>query len=242
MQPHYDRSKAKLIAEEYRRKGYMYSEIAVLTGYSKSTIHGWLSDLQLTDLQQTSVNDRLVKDKQKRIGGLLAARQEKIQSRHKSITKLAQEVASSTKLSKSHKQLICSIFFWCEGGKDTRAGFQFINSDPLMIETFLNLLRDSFDIDESKFRALVHLHDYHDPEVQLKYWSDTTKIPLSQFHKPYLKPHTGKNTRKGYPGCVSIRYLDRQFGLLLQMLYTSFGNTHRGIVHRLVYSSPKAKR
>jgi hypothetical protein len=124
---------------------------------------------------------------------------------------------------------MCSLLFWAEGQKDVRAGVTFINSDPNMIQTFLKLFRHSFEVDESKFHALVHLHEYHDTKVQLEYWSKLTGIPLKQFWKPYLKPHTGKNKRIDYPGCISIRYLDSQFGKLLKMIYIEFSKSYRGV-------------
>ncbi len=54
----------------------------------------------------------------------------------------------------------------------------------------------------------MHLHEYHDEEVQLKFWSKMTTIPTHQFTKTYWKPHTGINTREGYPGCIHVSYHD----------------------------------
>lgn len=208
----------------------MYAEISQELGYPKSTIYGWLKNLRLSQTEQIIVAERFKDSKRRRMKQLITAKQTKINFRRLELHKEVTELLNNIKLSHGHKQLICSIFFWCEGGKDTSSGFQFINSDPVMIKTFLKLFRDSFSVDESKFRALLHLHDYHDPAHQQQFWSEVTGIPINQFHKPYLKPHTGKNKRDGYPGCLSIRYLDRQFGLRLQMLYTSFGDKYRGIV------------
>jgi hypothetical protein len=71
----------------------------------------------------------------------------------------------------------------------------------------------------------VHLHDYHNADHQQLYWSGVTNIPLNQFHKPYLKPHTAKNKRPGYPGCLSLRYLDSRLGNLLKMIYIEFSKS-----------------
>ena len=113
--------------------------------------------------------------------------------------------------------------YWCEGGKDVRAGLQFINSDPILIATFLKYFREAFNLDEAKFRALIHLHDYHDPRKQLAYWSEITQIPEAQYHKPYIKPHSGVQKRPNYPGCVSVRYLDSTLGKTMQMIYSELG-------------------
>ena len=35
-----------------------------------------------------------------------------------------------------------------------------------------------------------------------------TKIPLSQFIKPYKKRESGKSINEGYQGCAQIKYHD----------------------------------
>lgn len=229
MQPTNDNSILKTKALILRQKGYLQSEIAKELGIPRSTLHGWLREQILTSKQQAVIRERLTYSKLARMASLQDARQKHKRAREQLVAETAEAIVASAELTTPQKQIICAIFFWCEGGKDTRAGWQFINSDPVMVQTFLALLRDSFDVDEAKFRCLLHLHDYHDVEQQHIFWSKVTGVPRDQFHKPYLKPHTGKQKKEGYPGCVSIRYLDRQFGLLLQMLYTSFGNTYRGV-------------
>ena len=139
-----------------------------------------------------------------------------------SIQITAARIIRDVKLDDNSMKLLCAIFLWCEGQTDITNGVRFVNSDPAMIKVFLRLLREAFELNESKFRALIHLHDYHDPDTQLMFWSKITKIKPSQFHKPYKKPHTGRNKRLGYQGCISIRYQDRSLGKLLQEVYTEF--------------------
>ncbi len=137
---------------------------------------------------------------------------------------------AKAKLSKEHSKLLCATIFWCEGGKDVSGGIYFTNSDPSLIATFLYLLRDSFAIDEVRFRALIHLHSYHDPTERLAFWSEVTNIPVSQFYHPYQKLHSGKNRRAGYPGCISVRYLDTNTARLLKTIYEEFANNiYRGV-------------
>jgi len=73
---------------------------------------------------------------------------------------------------------------------------------------FVALLRTTFVLDESRFRVCLHLHDYHDPAEEMRFWSELTSIPAQQFLKPYHKPHTQKRIRAGYRGCAQIRYYD----------------------------------
>ena len=113
--------------------------------------------------------------------------------------------------------------YWCEGTKIKRGEvLGFTNSDPLVIASFLKLLREGFSIDEQKLRATLHIHDYHNADAQLRFWSKVTTIPLSRFHRPYRKPHTGVRTREGYQGCISIRYLNVDFGRRLEAIAIAF--------------------
>jgi len=77
-------------------------------------------------------------------------------------------------------------------------------------------------VDETKFRALIHLHEYHDESKQKKFWSDITKISENKFQKSYLKINTGKRIKENYPGCISIKYYDAKIFKELKALYKSF--------------------
>ena len=105
---------------------------------------------------------------------------------------------------------------------------KFTNSDTTLISNFLFFLRVGFNIDESKLRALVHIHEYHDDIAQKRFWSEITKIPLSQFHKSYKKPNTGKRYRENYPGCLALVYYDAHVAKELEAIYNTFSKL-RGV-------------
>ncbi|MDP3697179.1 MAG: hypothetical protein Q8R55_04075 [Candidatus Taylorbacteria bacterium] len=110
------------------------------------------------------------------------------------------------KIDKKLSRLLCAAIYWCEGTKSPKAGVCFTNSDPKLVRKFLFLLRNSFELDEKKFRPCIHLHSYHNPQKQLAFWSKMTNINKRQFIKPYLKLNTGKRIRDNYQGCISVRY------------------------------------
>jgi hypothetical protein len=66
---------------------------------------------------------------------------------------------------------------------------------------------------------LVHIHEYHNETKQKVFWSKITGINLKQFQKSYIKPHTGKNKRNGYPGCACLKYYDYKIALDLANIY-----------------------
>ncbi|KKW39133.1 hypothetical protein A3I46_01735 [Candidatus Kaiserbacteria bacterium RIFCSPLOWO2_02_FULL_54_13] len=99
--------------------------------------------------------------------------------------------------------------YWCEGTKSKNdSEFTFTNAEPLTIRGFLALLRKALPLEESRFRIKMHLHDYHDERERRRFWSELTGIPETQFQNTFWKPHTGKNIKHDYPGCIHLRYHD----------------------------------
>lgn len=81
------------------------------------------------------------------------------------------------------QKLLCAVLFWAEGSKN--GTIKFTNSDPKMISVFLKLFRATFEIDEKKLRAIVHIHEYHnDSEIKnigqnsQKYLQNNFIIPI----------------------------------------------------------------
>lgn len=198
-----------------RKKGYSLKEISLKLKISKSTASGWLSNIDLDDKARFRLKNR----------GILGQYKSIIVKRKKRLKLLAtfklgakEEIKRTTK-TKEFYRIMAAVMFWCEGNKDFNGGVRFTNSDPEMIGTFMRFLRKGFTIDERKFRALVHLHEYHDKQKQLEFWSRVTKLPLTQFNRSYLKPHTGKRIKEGYQGCVAIYYNDVSVSRMLWAYY-----------------------
>lgn len=126
------------------------------------------------------------------------------------------------KVDPDHCRLYTAILFWCEGSKIDKSGVRFINSDPLLIKTFLCLLRKGFIIEENRFRLLIHLHKYHDEDAQKLFWSSITHIPLKQFNRSYIKKNTGKRIRANYPGCLAIYYNDAKLAREIKAIFKEF--------------------
>jgi hypothetical protein len=76
-----------------------------------------------------------------------------------------------------------------------------------MILLFVTWLRHFFDVDESRLRVKLYLHEGLDLENAIRFWSDLTGIPPSQFTKPYraVADPTIRRT-KHLMGCPGIAY------------------------------------
>ncbi|MBV9934556.1 MAG: hypothetical protein JO367_09665 [Actinobacteria bacterium] len=105
---------------------------------------------------------------------------------------------------------------------------KFTNSDPRMIVFFCAWFRRFFEVDESRLRIHLYLHEGLDLEAANAFWSRLTGIPETQFHKPYrAKPDPSMRQSKHPMGCPAVEY--------------SCAETHRrvmGLVHALLGFTP----
>lgn len=213
----------KLRAIALREKGYSLNEIIKEVGVAKSSVSEWVRNVPLTPKAQKRL---LTKIKLGQFNAAISKRR-KVDDAFKQHRRIAEEEILTKDLDKSHKKTICSLLYWCEGAKNHYRGVVFTNSDPRLIKTFLQLFREGFVVNEKKFSVCVHLHEYHNVNKQLRFWSRVTKIPLKNFIKPYLKLNSGKRIHKNYPGCVSVRYgnndMARQLLATAQVFLANYG-------------------
>ena len=200
-----------------RQNGHSLKDVAQITHIAKSTASLWLRNVPILT---AGVSRMTARKELKRYKMSLKWQQIKVDKKSH-YRDLAIPTLHDISYTKSTNKLICAILFWAEGAKTTDR-IAFTNSDPTMITSFLRLLRSGFDLDEAKFSVSVHLHEYHNQAEILAFWSTTTKIPLSQFTRPYLKPDTGKNIRPGYKGCITVRYYDCKIAYELEAIYNAF--------------------
>ena len=106
---------------------------------------------------------------------------------------------------------IGSMLYWGEGYKSEKSSsVDFTNSDPEMIALFLKYLRNIYSINENKLRVLLYCYSDQNVNDLIKYWSKLTKIPKSQFTKPYIRKDYNINSRQMRYGLVHIRYIDKK--------------------------------
>ena len=102
------------------------------------------------------------------------------------------------------------MLYWAEG---TLRGntVDFANSNPQMVTVFLRFLRKICGVSEERLRIYLYAYSYQDIEILKLYWHKVTKIPLTQFTKPYIRiDNQNLSGRKLLYGLVHIRYNDKQ--------------------------------
>jgi hypothetical protein len=216
-------TKISLIIKEkaikLRKTGYSLKEIADKLKISKSTASLWMTNISLNTQAQERLKKRITFGQYKSKLAKLNHKNKLI----KSFQKIAAQDFKNIPKNPSLYRLLCSLLFWCEGTKNNTTQIKFTNSDPNLIKYFLFLFRNGFQIDEGKFRAIIHLHNYHNEQKQITYWSKITKIPKKQFYKSYNKPNTGKRIKLDYQGCIAVNYYDARLAKTLWAYYKEAG-------------------
>ncbi|MFH0928192.1 MAG: hypothetical protein V1821_01825, partial [bacterium] len=191
---------AKKLAIKMRRSGKSYGQILECLPVAKSSLSLWLRDVPLTSKQQRLIQVRHLK----------LARERASKTLHEKCAQRATLVIRDAwtqfkKLEQDPFFLSGLCLYWAEGTK-TNQRFCFTNSDPTMIKFFLKWLRKYGEVAETNLRVQLNIHSLHSRERVEEYWSDITKIPLTQFIKTYIKK-TSLGHRKNiqYNGTCAIR-------------------------------------
>ncbi len=202
-----------------RLTGKSYTEINRILGVPKSTLSGWLKDLQLSDTARKRLNDLT---KEGSLKGLI--KRNKLQTQlAKEKAKVIRQAASSEikKISKQELLILGVALYWGEGYKRpiVKNGVErsyhpvsLSNSDPKLIAIFLRFLREICEVEENKIKAGLRIFKHHNSDQLLQFWSKLTRIPRERFEKFYYgvsKSSQGKRPFNILPyGTVQIRVND----------------------------------
>ncbi len=162
-------------ARALRRAGFSYSEIIAELGgdIPKNTLQGWVKDITLTTEQQERIKQ---KELEARTRGQLAGGQwnhEQKRQRLQAAEEWAEPISERVLQNREALLMTLAALWLGEGDKrDDVLGLG--NSDPRIVRGWVDILRHSFDIDESKFSCQLLISERM-PEQELKeFWSGIT--------------------------------------------------------------------
>jgi predicted DNA-binding transcriptional regulator AlpA len=190
--------RGKLVEREQARRlratGLRMAEIAARLGVSRSSVSLWVRDVPFEPRPRSTRGRRrspnaLQRRKQAEIDRLLAEGRDRL-----------------GRLSE-REFLVAGVALYAGEGSKGDGRLRFANSDPRMIVFFCSWLRRFFEVDESRLRVHLYLHQGLDLAASIAYWSALTGIPPTQFLKPYRAvPDPSIRHAKHVHGCVSIGY------------------------------------
>ena len=181
-------------ARRLRATGLPMAEIAARLGVSRSSVSLWARDVPFEPRQRDTRGRR-------RAPNALQRR------RQAEIDRLLAEGRDRVGRLSEREFLVAGIALYAGEGSKGDGRLRFANSDPRMILFFCSWLRRFFEIDESRLRVHLYLHQGLDLAASIAYWSALTGIPSAQFLKPYRAvPDPSIRHAKHVHGCVSIGY------------------------------------
>ena len=181
-------------ARRLRARGLTMNEIAEKLGVSKSSVSLWTRDVPFQPhLGRFGARSRGPNALQRR-------KQAEIERLR------AEGVARIGRLSQKEFLVAGAALYAGEGAK-TDHSVKFTNSDPYLVGFFCCWLREFFEIDESRLRLRLYLHEGLDLDAAVSHWVAVTRIPGSQMTKPYraVPDPTIRKAKHPY-GCISVVY------------------------------------
>jgi hypothetical protein len=195
---------------ELRAEAWTLQEIATELGVSKSSVSLWVRDVDFEPRPRRAARKRgpnkLQIAKQAEIDEMLAWGRDRIGT-------MSEEAF-----------LAAGAALYAGEGSKTDGMVTFSNSDPRMMRFFCAWLRRFFDIDESRLRLRLYLHQGLDLDSATAFWCDATDIPVRQVGKAYRAVPDPSIRKSKHPmGCAYVSY--------------GCSRTHRGVmglVHALL--------
>ncbi len=191
-----------------RRQGKTYSEIQSRLGLiiPKSTLSYWCRNTPLPLNYQRKIQEynKINLNKARKIALIV----NKIKKEKRLQLILSHNLHLSGILKNRDVAKVALAMLYLGEGSKKRGALTFANSDPFIISLFLRLLRYCYNLDESKFRCTLLCRADQNIKKLEEFWSQITKIPLSQFYKARIDPRTiGKPSKKlNYKGVCRIDY------------------------------------
>jgi len=192
-----------------RRSGRTYTEIQELLDVKvpPSTLCTWFKQLQLSHQERENI---LSRGKERiRSGSIKASATRKLAKKNRLEIVHRENFYLKNVLDNNDIAKIGLVMLYlCEGSKHQNASLCFGNSNPGIIQLFLQLLRKCYMIDEKKFRCTVQCRADQNTEKLISFWSAMTLIPKNQFYRSRIDKRTiGTPTKKtDYRGVCRIDY------------------------------------
>jgi hypothetical protein len=186
-------------ARALRAEAWTLQDIAAELGVSKSSVSLWVRDVPFTpDTQRTAERRAIARSRGPNV--LQRRKQAEIEEMND---------AGLCRLGELGRQafLASGAALYAGEGAKTDGSVRFANSDPKMIAFFCAWLREFFEVDESRLRVRLYLHEGLDLEAATRHWSRVTRIPEKQFATPYRAvPDASIRHNKHEHGCATVQY------------------------------------
>lgn len=181
-------------ARELRAQAWTLQTIAEELGVAKSSVSLWVRDIEFRPSHVRTAARRRGPNKLER-------------RKEAEILHWQQEGRRRIGQLSEREFLVAGVALYAGEGAKTNGAVGLANTDPTIIAFFCAWLRRFFDIDESRMRARLYLHEGLDLAEATDRWSALTSIPQDQFLRPYrARADETRRRAKHTHGCVTVTY------------------------------------
>jgi hypothetical protein len=181
-------------ARELRAEAWTLMEIATELGVAKGTVSVWVREVEFTPKPRNR--------------GHPAGPHHPMRLRKEAEITRCRAEADAWLGEMTHRELTmyCLGLYQGEGAK-TPGGLSMANTNPVVLRTFVTWLRRAFDLDETRLRVRLYLHDGIDLQAATAHWSRVLDVPSEQFQKPYRAvADPTRRSSKHENGCATLIY------------------------------------
>ena len=179
-----------------KKKGYSHSEIRAEISVPKSTLSGWLRNVELSKRQEESIRKRGYSKSQNNRKGYNLGEWNRLK-RQREIVAIRRKAKREVKRMTSEQFFVSGLMlYWAEGNKSGKE-VRFSNSDPICIAFMMKWFRRTFKIGSDRFTLRIHFHQGQDEQSLRRYWAKITGLTQKHFRKGFCKP-PGTGHRKNY--------------------------------------------
>jgi hypothetical protein len=170
-----------------RKKEMSYSQIKSILGINKSTLSGWLKDFPLSKERVDALRGK----NEKRIERYRETMKKK---KDKRLNEFYLEEKSKIFPLTERDFFIAGLFlYWGEGSKTMSREVSVSNTDPSMINFFLDWTTNHLKVPKEKIYFTLHLYSDMDIGKEIRFWSGRLDIQKTQFKNPYVKKSSIKS-------------------------------------------------
>ncbi len=179
-------TKTRTEALRLRKEGYSYTHISSVTGLSKSTLSGWLTEIPYTPNASTIAAFGKAR---------AAAGKRRAQMRQQALDVARKEARIEIGNVSRRDVFMFGLGLYLGEGAKTQTTLNIANADPRLLRAAIAWFK-SMGAETHQFSARVHLYPDNDIPECISFWSKSLGIPIQQFQKTYVDIRTDKKYKK----------------------------------------------
>jgi hypothetical protein len=185
-------------ARELRAEAWTLGEIADELGVAKSSVSTWVRDVAFDPSSRRSA----VTHRRPR-GPDHPLRRRKVAQLERLRVEGLERIGSLS----DREFLVAGLGLYAGDGAKGDKEVRFSNSDPAIVAFFCRWLRRYLEVDESRLRVALYLHQGLDLDAAVAHWSQVTGIQPGGFTKPYRAVADASiRHNKHVHGCAHVVY------------------------------------